>query len=741
VSFMVFIPEGSTFSLQPFVFGAGWSWNGGFYESQYLNKNAWNKIEVKMENGTSPSPWLGMFIHSDQPGEFWIDSVNYTGYGEPDTEAPTAPVNLQSTSQTDNMAALTWQAATDNIQVASYEVYVDGALVGTTANLYYTVLGLNPSTAYEITVKAKDEAGNISVGSNVVTLTTDPGYMKLNGNIFGSEPASAGLSYENAFDGNGSTYFESKNDSGGYAGMDLGEGMGKRLTKVRFQTRDGFADRMNGGKIQGSVDGVEYATIYTIRNAAAGWNEVRMVHPRAFRYFRYLSPTYGYGNVAELEFYGEDGDMEAPGIPQGLAVSSTGATSVSLSWQPASDNVGVTEYIVYADGVEAGRTALTAYTVKGLESDRTYAFTVRAADAVGNLSDSSAVVEATTIPSTVAVSAASLQEEDEAYWVTLKGTVSSGAGQSVTLEVTSPSGETIYLGEVTSGFKGSFVLGFYVEQAESGDYVLTAGGAGVKEPGSALFKLAAGDSSAPVGAISINDNAPYTKSVNVELKLTAIDDQGGAVQAQVSSNGTDWSEWTALNASLPYVLGGADGEKVVYVRYKDEAGNVSETYNDSIVLDRVAPVIVFGGLEESYTAAAQIHITCEATDVMSGVADSDCAPIQGKGYELGAGTHSYTFTATDLAGNVTTVKISFTVVAKISDLSALTKQFVTNKNLQHPLTQKLAAAQASQDSGNKEEMAGQLKAFINQVNAKTGKGITKEHAAILIKLAQSLMKQ
>jgi hypothetical protein len=62
--------------------------------------------------------------------------------------------------------------------VAGYEVYINGAFSLFTTELNATVGGLDPSTTYTFTVKAKDIAGNLSLESNLATVTTAT---KLNG--------------------------------------------------------------------------------------------------------------------------------------------------------------------------------------------------------------------------------------------------------------------------------------------------------------------------------------------------------------------------------------------------------------------------------------------------------------------------------------------------------------------------------------------------------------------------------
>lgn len=97
-------------------------------------------------------------------------SVNASSGGT-DTIAPTAPTLLAS-GTTSTSTNLSWSGATDNVAVTGYDVYQGGSLIGSTASTSYTVTGLTPSTTYSFTVRAKDAAGNTSVSSNSVSVTT-----------------------------------------------------------------------------------------------------------------------------------------------------------------------------------------------------------------------------------------------------------------------------------------------------------------------------------------------------------------------------------------------------------------------------------------------------------------------------------------------------------------------------------------------------------------------------------------
>ena len=75
------------------------------------------------------------------------------------------------------------------------------------------------------------------------------------------------------------------------------------------------------------------------------------------------------------------------------------ATSFTLSWSPATDNVAVTGYNVYEGTTLVNSVANTTYTVTGLIATTNYSFTVTALDAATNESAASSTVAVTTLSS------------------------------------------------------------------------------------------------------------------------------------------------------------------------------------------------------------------------------------------------------------------------------------------------------------------------------------------------------
>ncbi len=76
------------------------------------------------------------------------------------------------------------------------------------------------------------------------------------------------------------------------------------LTQIRYCPRTYCANRMVGGKFQGSLDGVNYTTLSTITATPTQGRLTTLPISTAtvYRYLRYLAPNGSYGDIAELEF-------------------------------------------------------------------------------------------------------------------------------------------------------------------------------------------------------------------------------------------------------------------------------------------------------------------------------------------------------------------------------------------------------------------------------------------------------
>jgi chitodextrinase len=98
-----------------------------------------------------------------------------------------------------------------------------------------------------------------------------------------------------------------------------------------------------------------------------------------------------------LELLVSNSDQQAPTAPTNLDAQAIDARRVDLTWTPATDNRGVTNYEVYRDGSLLATTGnVTSYSDTTVAAQTTYQYTVKALDAAGNRSPASNATLVTT---------------------------------------------------------------------------------------------------------------------------------------------------------------------------------------------------------------------------------------------------------------------------------------------------------------------------------------------------------
>jgi hypothetical protein len=213
----------------------------------------------------------------------------------------------------------------------------------------------------------------------------------------------------NAGDGNANTYWESNNNAfPQWLQVDLGTSTPVNQAVLKLPPAAAWNTRTETLSVQGSTDGNSFSTLkasagYTF-NPSSG-NTVTIDFTAASARFVRLNFTgntaWPAGQLSELEIYGPvSGDSQAPGAPGNLAYTQPASGQIRLTWNASTDNVGVTGYDVYANGVL--RTSLgnvLTFTDSQPES-ATVAYYVRARDAAGNVSGNSNTVTRNGIPQT-----------------------------------------------------------------------------------------------------------------------------------------------------------------------------------------------------------------------------------------------------------------------------------------------------------------------------------------------------
>ena len=279
----------------------------------------------------------------------------------PDTEPPSTPDDLQTDDVTTTGMTLSWAAATDDFGVDHYVVSRDGQDVGSTDEPGFVDRGLAPGISYSYTVRAVDAAGNESAPSPTLATsttadTTAPSAPSdLRATSVGD--TSLTMSWTASDDDVGVDHYVVSRD-----GQDVGRA-----------SEPGFVDR-------DLVPGTSHS--YTVTAVDAAGNESEP------------SPTVDASTTTP--------DTTAPSPPSSPTASWVGETSLTISWAPSADDVGVDHYVVSRDGSVVASPVSTSATDSGLHPATTYRYSVTAVDAAGNVSPASTDLVVTTSTDTAA---------------------------------------------------------------------------------------------------------------------------------------------------------------------------------------------------------------------------------------------------------------------------------------------------------------------------------------------------
>lgn len=314
-------------------------------------KEGTTRMRVAMKYNGIPSA-----CETFQWGEVEDYAINITG-GGPDTTPPSAPTNLTAANITISSVDLSWTASTDNVGVTGYDVYQDGSLIASVTTTSHSVTGLASGTTYAFTVSAKDAAGNVSALSSAVNVTTetpDTTAPSVPTGLVASAVTQTSLTLS----------WDASTDNVGVTGYDVYQD-GSLITSVTGTSTN----------VSGLAAGTAYAYTVSAKDAA--------------------------GNVSAastaLNVTTDAPDTTPPTVPTGLVASAVTETSLTLSWDASTDDVGVTGYDVYQDGSLIASVTGTTFGVTGLTGGTTYAFTVSAKDAADNVSAVSSALNVTTV--------------------------------------------------------------------------------------------------------------------------------------------------------------------------------------------------------------------------------------------------------------------------------------------------------------------------------------------------------
>jgi chitodextrinase len=273
-----------------------------------------------------------------------------------DDEAPTIPSRLRITGVSDKSIGLEWDPSSDNVSVKGYRIFVNNKEVGTSILKNYTATGLDPNTTYIFEVSAFDANHNESAQSLAITgITIDPDTenptIPRNLRSIGSNENSITFEWDPSTDNN----------------IVLGYQV--------FLNDEALATTKS---TQFSALGLDASSVYRIQVSA------------------YDASSNESSKSEEVVISTTAPDLESPTTPKNGRVILTTNNSISIEWEPSSDNLAVVGYHVYLNDKIIAISNESSYTILGLTPGIKYDIEISAFDALGNVSSRSMIIEAST---------------------------------------------------------------------------------------------------------------------------------------------------------------------------------------------------------------------------------------------------------------------------------------------------------------------------------------------------------
>ena len=287
-----------------------------------------------------------------------------------DTEAPSVPTAVVAADITQTTAKVTWDASTDNVGVAGYNVYVNEAKVNASPVTVteYDLTGLTEATEYTVRVTAVDAAENESARSEAVTFTTLEAEEETDTE---APTAPAEVKATEVTETTAKLTWNEATDNVGVAGYNV------------YVNEAKVNDELVAGTEFALTDLTE-ATEYTVRVSAvdAAGNESARSEATTFTTLESEKPA-----------------PEKPATPTNVKISEIKHTKALVTWDSVLARAAVEGYNVYLDGEKVNATSVkeTRYELTGLKVGTKYNVAVTAVNEEGTESEITEEVEETFI--------------------------------------------------------------------------------------------------------------------------------------------------------------------------------------------------------------------------------------------------------------------------------------------------------------------------------------------------------
>ncbi len=631
----------------------------------------------------------------------------------PDTTPPTAPTNLKVTNPTSSSLPLSWTAATDNIGVTGYDVYLNGTKLTTTTGgtTTYTFTNLTCGTTYTLALDAYDAAGNTSSSAT------------LRGSTAGCGPTVTTFSVV------ADSYVSSSSGSANYGtatSLKVKPSYPGETAYLKFNV-SGLSGPVQSAMLRVyAISGMNWGfDTYSVANT--GWGESTLAYANApalgaklgsfpsgavtgWIQLDVTSAVTGNGTFSfalvgtywmEISLASRESganapqlvvtsagtpDTSAPSAPASLATASPTVSTLPLSWAASTDNVGVTGYDVYLNGTKLSTTTATSYSFGGLACGTNYTVGVDAYDAAGNVSAVSTLQAKTSVcPDTVAPSTPT------AAAVVAATTTSITLGWSGSTDNVGVAGYGLYNGGTTplatsTGTSYAFTgLSCGTSYTLAVDAFDAAGNRSAKATVTAPTSPCPPDTTPPTAPTNLKVTNPTSSSL--PLSWTAATDNIGVTGYDVYLNGTKLTTTTGGTTTYTFTNLTCGTTYTLALDAYDAAGNTSPAStvqaSTGACPDTTPPAVSITSPLGGAIVSGIVSVQASATD------DNAVARVQFEldGTNLGAevvsppyavswntaavanGTHTLSAVARDAAGNSTTASNVVVTVANSGQTS------------------------------------------------------------------------
>jgi chitodextrinase len=288
-----------------------------------------------------------------------------------DSDVPTAPANLHSTSVTQTAVSLAWDSSSADDGMSGYQIFRDDEKIGEGPGVHggftntWTDTSRSCGTDYDYAVAGVDKSGHVGPESTVTVTTAACDTQPTT-----TPPPPSSPPPPPATDSTAPTV---------PAGVTATTRTATSIALTWQASKDDVGVTGYGLYRGGSPVGTTAATTWIFSGLSCGTSYTLAVDAYDATGNR---SSQGVAMVSTTTC----ADTQPPSAPTGLAVSNVTQTGAMLSWTAAKDNVGVTGYDVYRNGSKLGTATDLSSPQTALACNTKYTLAVAARDAAGNTS-------------------------------------------------------------------------------------------------------------------------------------------------------------------------------------------------------------------------------------------------------------------------------------------------------------------------------------------------------------------